>query len=75
MGVEEYHYSYLLELLDSNISTYDIYGKLKILSELCDNSDIALLGYSEDPELCHRSALAKFLGQLWKVDIVEWKGN
>ena len=72
IDVEEYHYQYLLELLDRHISTLDIYKRLEFLCSLCNAPGVVLLGYEEDKNLCHRKALSEFLSWLWRTEINEW---
>jgi len=75
IGVEEYHHQYLLELIERKLSFYDIRKRLIFLNNLVSAEGVVLLGYEEDPEKCHRSALARFLKELWKQEIYEWNGN
>lgn len=72
IDVEEYHYQYLIELLDRHISTFNLYKKFKSLCRICNTDKIVLLGYSIDPNYCHRRALAEFLGKIWNIEIDEW---
>jgi len=75
IDVEEYHYRYILELLDRNLNTQSIYKEFIFLNNLVSAKGLILLGYEEDPHLCHRSALAEFLGRLWNCTILEWNGS
>lgn len=73
IDIKEYHYNYLLELLDRKLNTQDIYKKFLFLNNLVSAEGVVLLGYEEDPKLCHRSILSEFLEKLWNCTIPEWK--
>ena len=72
---EEYRKRYLLELIDRRLSFTDLMVKFKTLDEMVSASGIVLLGYSKDPENCHRRYLAEFLEGLTGYVIEEWKKN
>ena len=73
ISIEEYKHQYLLEIIERRISFYDLRKRLSFLSDLVNAEGVVFLGYTEDPERCHRSALSEFLSHLWKQEITEWK--
>lgn len=72
---EEYKNQYLLELVLRRISFSDLIMKFKALDQMVSSSGIVLLGYNENPDLCHRRFLAEFMEKLTGYKINEWKKN
>ena len=61
INFETYQKGYVIELAEINFST--IIKKLERLAEECSAVGIVLMGYEEDPSLCHRSLLADILNK------------
>ena len=72
---EEYKDQYLLEIVSRNISFSDLIMKFSVLDKMVSSSGIVLLGYNQDPELCHRRFLAEFMEKITGYKIDEWKKN
>ena len=72
---DEYKDRYLLEIVSRNISFSDLIMKFSVLDKMVSASGIVLLGYNQDPELCHRRFLAEFMEKITGYKIDEWKKN
>lgn len=75
ISVEEYRNRYLVEIVLRNISFSRLITKFSTLNDLTMSSGIVLLGYNENPELCHRRFLAEFMESVTGYKIDEWKRN